>query len=64
MRNRWIHLAFFVWLSVFSCRSVWADDSSLSAKLDQVIETQERILSELAAIREELQVVKIRASNT
>ncbi|MGH7198108.1 MAG: hypothetical protein ACREH5_05155 [Candidatus Omnitrophota bacterium] len=32
------------------------------AKLDQILEKQEQILKELAAIREELQVVKIRST--
>lgn len=39
-------------------------DSGIMAKLDQVLANQRTILDELAAMREELRIVKIRVTQT
>ena len=41
----------------------FAQDTAAPTDLDQVIKNQEQILRELAEIKKELYVVKIRASN-
>jgi len=45
------------------CRAVSAEDGLASQKLDKVLENQERILKKLDEVKDELQVVKVRASN-
>ncbi|MBI3315365.1 MAG: hypothetical protein HYZ87_00085 [Candidatus Omnitrophica bacterium] len=45
------------------CRAALADDGFVSQKLDRVLQNQERILKTLDEVKEELQVVKVRASN-
>ena len=65
-------------LGIWSCvlgKNVFADENSVpvpnpvetsiaSEKLDKVIQTQEQILKELDEIKAELEIVKIRASQT
>lgn len=58
---------FFVLIVIFSFLAIskisFADDAtmdSLNAKLDQILENQEKISSELQELRNEIQIVKVR----
>lgn len=62
--KKWMIIAsFFALLAVFGSQNLWADDAALSMKLNQVIAKQDEILKELGEIKEELRIVKVRASN-
>ena len=39
-----------------------ADEAAVTAKLDEIVKTQNEILRQLGEIKEELNIVKIRAS--
>ena len=61
---RRIFVIFFVF-SLLSASSViysFADDNSVSYKLDKIMETQAQVLKELDEMKAELQIVKIRSS--
>ena len=64
--KKWFFLL-LVPMFCFSTINLFADnavvsDSSISSKIDKLVETQNKILSTLEEIKAELQVVKIRAS--
>ncbi len=64
LMKKWMIIAsFFALLAVFGSQNLWADDAALSMKLNQVIAKQDEILKELGEIKEELRIVKVRASN-
>ena len=60
-----IAAVFFV-LSLFSSlcvRAAFADDAMLASRLDAIEKKQDQILTELAELKSELQIVKIRVSS-
>ncbi len=63
MTKRVLVAALFAGLLFLGVGTLRADDVQSNAKLDQVLQKQDEILKALSEIKEELQVVKIRASN-
>ena len=67
MRRFALVLIVFSALFVFSRHALFADGEGLSGavaqKLDEVLRKQSEILSQLAEIKQELYVVKIRSTN-
>ena len=55
-------IASFIILLALPCRALFAQEVALLTKLDQVIKNQEEILKQLAEIKKEVEVVKIRAT--
>ncbi len=46
--------------SMMLSRSLRAEDGELSSKLEEIADNQKRILAEIQAIKEELNIIKIR----
>ena len=63
MKKRVLIAALFTGLLFLGADTLRADDLQNNVKLDQVLQKQDEILKTLAEIKDELQVVKIRASN-
>ena len=61
MKNWLIVSVLFLFVFSFSVRA-WADGGD-SQKLDRIIQNQNEILKELAEIKSQLEIVKVRASN-
>ena len=62
MKRTGIAIGLVVFLSL--ARSAFAADmDTLDRKLSAVVENQERILQQLAEVKSELQIVKVRASD-
>ena len=60
-----IAAVFFV-LSLFSSlgvRAVFADDAMIASQLDAIEKKQDKILTDLEALKSELQIIKIRVSS-
>lgn len=62
MKNWLLVIGVTVMLAGFS-GPVFADDVSVDKKLNRILQNQDQIFTELASIRSELQVIKIRSSN-
>ncbi len=65
--KRWVIFILLMVAFIFSYKALFADGAEMSGgvsgKLDQVIQTQDKILAKLDEIKAELEVVKVRASN-
>ena len=59
--KRWAIFIVLVIVFFFSTRTVFANADS--AKLDEVVQNQKKILTALDEIKAELQVIKVRSSN-
>ncbi len=62
MKKLTLLVMILVCVSSISVRSIWASDGPTMDKLNTILENQTEILKELSEIKEELQIVKIRAS--
>ena len=65
--KKWIVIsALFIFAAVFTYKTLFAEEGSLSSmvtqKLDQVLQNQTEILKQLNEIKSELQIIKVRAS--
>lgn len=60
--KRWMSAGLLAVPCLFLSVTARADDAALSQKIDRVLEKQDQILAELASVKEELQIVKVRAT--
>lgn len=50
-------------LLALTYQSLFAEDGGFVQKIDKILSNQEQILKDLAEIKSELQIVKVRATN-
>ena len=62
MKKKIVIFIFILISSASFCPRLYADDATISAKLDRVISGQEEILKKLEEVKEEVQIVKVRAT--
>ena len=62
MKKKLSILILLLMSSVSFCPILLADDASINARLDRVISGQEEILKKLEEVKEEVQIVKVRAT--
>lgn len=46
--------------AIFNCDRLKAEDAELTAKLQEIADNQQKILAEMQAVRQELNIIKIR----
>lgn len=63
MRRGTLLTVVFLSTLVFFPSQAWSNDAIQNQKLDQVLQKQDEILKALSDLKEELQVVKVRATN-